>query len=154
AAARLAMLIGEIRRIAPNDTITVMGHSQGTLITLLAQAMLVDRGERCADCLIMVASPYSVLPDSTPKDSHTLQTLIDIVSKVTEAPHPKPPLANLRFNERGYNGRTGPQWSPEQGTRLGPDGTTQVFPERDNRGKVYLYFSHDDSTVGLSDVSG
>lgn len=29
-----------------------------------------------------------------------------------------------------------------------------MFPERDNRGKVYLYFSHDDTTVALRDVSG
>jgi hypothetical protein len=36
AATRLAMLIGEIRRVSPNETITVMAHSQGTLITLLA----------------------------------------------------------------------------------------------------------------------
>ena len=53
-----------------------------------------------------------------------------------------------------YGGRTGPNWSPQQGQRLGPDDSTVVFPERDNRGKVYLYFSHDDSTVGLRDVSG
>ncbi|RBA93714.1 T6SS effector phospholipase Tle3 domain-containing protein, partial [Xanthomonas oryzae] len=43
AAERLAMLVSEIRRLAPDDTITIMGHSQGTLITLLAQAMLADR---------------------------------------------------------------------------------------------------------------
>lgn len=29
-----------------------------------------------------------------------------------------------------------------------------MFPERDNRGKVYLYFCHEDTTVGLRDVSG
>ncbi|RBI01093.1 hypothetical protein BRL89_07825, partial [Xanthomonas oryzae pv. oryzae] len=53
AAERLAMLVSEIRRLAPDDTITIMGHSQGTLITLLAQAMLADRRQRCADCLIL-----------------------------------------------------------------------------------------------------
>ncbi|RAU39521.1 DUF3274 domain-containing protein [Pseudomonas sp. RIT412] len=154
AAHRLAMLIGEIRRLSPNDTVTVMGHSQGTLITLLAQALLVDRGERCADCAIMVASPYSVLPDKTPKGSKTLDTLINICEAVTKAPHDAPPLGDLQSTAKGYGGRTGGNWSAEQGQRLGPDQSTLVFPERDNRGKVYLYFSHDDTTVALRDVSG
>ena len=34
------------------------------------------------------------------------------------------------------------------------DGQTVVFPERDNRGKVYLYFCPDDTTVALGDVHG
>ncbi len=154
AAHRLAMLISEARRLAPDETITIMGHSQGTLITLLAQALLVDRGQRCADCAIMVASPYSLLPNKTPEGSDTLGTLLDIVQAVTDTPHPAPPLTAMQYAQPGYGGRTGPNWSPGQGQRLGPDDRTVVFPERDNRGKVYLYFSHDDSTVGLSDVSG
>ncbi|MDP9656605.1 UNVERIFIED_ORG: hypothetical protein J2W87_004550 [Pseudomonas putida] len=154
AATRLAMLVSEIRRVSPDETITIMGHSQGTLITLLAQAMLVDRGERCADCAIMVASPYSVLPDATPKNMRTLQTLIDIVQHTTQSPHTQPPLSAVRCGVPGYGGRTGPRWSPEQGQRLGADGNTLVFPERDNRGKVYLYFCPDDTTVALDDVQG
>lgn len=154
AAHRLAMLITEIRRLAPDETITIMGHSQGTLITLLAQALLLERGERCADCAVMVASPYSVLPDHTPEDSDTLGTLIDIVKAITEAPHAQPALSTLQCGQPGYGGRSGPRWSPQQGQRLGPDKQTVVFPERDNRGKVYLYFSHDDTTVGLRDISG
>ncbi|WP_285423348.1 DUF3274 domain-containing protein [Pseudomonas sp. efr-133-TYG-103a] len=154
AAHRLAMLISEIRRVSPDETVTVMGHSQGTLITLLAQALLVDRGERCADCAIMVASPYSLLPDKTPKHSKTLDTLINIVTAVTAQPHAQPPLGDIQATAPGYGGRTGAKWTAEQGQRLGPDQSTVVFPERDNRGKVYLYFSHDDTTVALRDVSG
>lgn len=33
-------------------------------------------------------------------------------------------------------------------------GNLTVFPERDNRGKVYLYFCPDDTTVALDDVHG
>lgn len=154
AATRLAMLVSEIRRVSPDETITIMGHSQGTLITLLAQAMLVDRGERCADCVIMVASPYSVLPGTTPKNSKTLQLLINLVQQITQSPHAQPPLSAARCGVPGYGGRTGPRWSPEQGQRLGPEGKTVVFPERDNRGKVYLYFCPDDTTVALDDVQG
>ncbi|WP_445971345.1 T6SS effector phospholipase Tle3 domain-containing protein, partial [Burkholderia pseudomallei] len=72
AAARLANLIKTIRTIQPSalalehgmdpqhETITVMGHSQGTIITLLAQAMLKQQGQRCVDCIIMVDTPYSL----------------------------------------------------------------------------------------------
>ncbi len=153
AAHRLAMLVREIRRLSPDETITIMGHSQGTLISLLAQALLVDDNQRCADTLIMVDSPYSVLPEVTPKGSDTLATLIRIVTATTTAPHAQPPLAHLR-NLRTYGGRSGPRWSPEQGTRLDKNQALTVFPERDNRGKVYLYFCPDDTTVALKDVQG
>ncbi|MBV4524482.1 DUF3274 domain-containing protein [Pseudomonas sp. SWRI74] len=153
AAQRLAMLISEIRRVSPDETISIMGHSQGTLIALLAQALLMDKGERCADTLILVDSPYSVLPKVTPKDHDTLATLIRIVSAVTQTPHAQPPLSALR-DIKTYGGRSGPRWSPTQGSRPDKIGNHTVFPERDNRGKVYVYFCPDDTTVALADVQG
>lgn len=153
AATRLAMLVSEIRRVSPDETITIMGHSQGTLITLLAQAMLIDKGQRCADTVIMVDTPYSVLPKTTPKGHDTLATLINIATAVTQAPHAQPPLSALR-DSKTYGGRTGPRWSPIQGSRKDKVGNFTVFPERDNRGKVYLYFCPDDTTVALDDVHG
>ncbi|PYD84315.1 hypothetical protein DNF23_55240, partial [Pseudomonas syringae pv. pisi] len=71
AAHRLAMMVKEIRRVSPDETITIMAHSQGTLITLLAQALLVDGGHRCADTIIMVDTPYCLFPEVTPKDQDT-----------------------------------------------------------------------------------
>jgi pimeloyl-ACP methyl ester carboxylesterase len=153
AAHRLAMLVSEIRRVSPDETISIMGHSQGTLIALLAQALLVDKGQRCADTLVLVDSPYSVLPKVTPKDHDTLATLIRIVSAVTQTPHAQPPLSALR-DSKTYGGRSGPRWSPTQGTRPDKVGNFTVFPERDNRGKVYVYFCPDDTTVALDDVQG
>jgi pimeloyl-ACP methyl ester carboxylesterase len=153
AAHRLAMLVREIRRVSPDETITLMGHSQGTLIALLAQALLMDKGQRCADTLILVDSPYSVLRKVTPKDHDTLATLIGIVTAVTQTPHAQPPLSALR-DAKTYGGRSGPRWSPTQGTRQDKVGNLSVFPERDNRGKVYLYFCPDDTTVALDDVQG
>ncbi|EJM38919.1 Protein of unknown function (DUF3274) [Pseudomonas sp. GM33] len=153
AAHRLAMLVREIRRVSPDETITIMGHSQGTLVALLAQALLVDKGQRCADTLILVDTPYSVLRDVTPKNHDTLATLIRIVTAVTQTPHAQPPLSALR-EAKTYGGRSGPQWSPTQGTRKDKVGNLSVFPERDNRGKVYLYFCPDDTTVALDDVQG
>ena len=154
AAERLANLVSTIRSIYPSETITIMGHSQGTLITLLAQALLVDRQERCADCVIMVASPYSLLTGPTPGGHHTLGALFRIVEQVTNKPYAMPALDALAEGQPKAHGRAGPRWSPQQGHRVGKDGEVVVFPERDNRGKVYLYFSPDDSTVGLDDVSG
>ncbi|KPW40410.1 Uncharacterized protein ALO59_00721 [Pseudomonas amygdali pv. mellea] len=155
AAHRLAMMVKEIRRVSPDETITIMAHSQGTLITLLAQALLVDGGHRCADTIIMVDTPYCLFPEVTPKDQDTLTTLTRIVAQVTQAPHTQPPLSDL-CNPATYCGRSGPQWSPTQGTRKDKDkvGNVTVFPERDNRGKVYLYFCPDDTTVALDDVRG
>nr|WP_244619018.1 DUF3274 domain-containing protein [Pseudomonas syringae] len=155
AAHRLAMMVKEIRRVSPDETITIMAHSQGTLITLLAQALLVDGGHRCADTIIMVDTPYCLFPEVTPKDQDTLTTLTRIVAQVTQAPRTQPPLSDL-CNPATYCGRSGPQWSPTQGTRKdkGKVGNLTVFPERDNRGKVYLYFCPDDTTVALDDVRG
>jgi hypothetical protein len=153
AAHRLAMMVREIRRVSPDETITIMAHSQGTLITLLAQALLVDGGQRCADTLIMVDSPYSLFPKNTPKGHDTLSTLTRIVAQVTQSPHTQPPLSDLR-SPATYCGRSGPQWTPTQGMRKDNVGNVTVFPERDNRGKVYLYFCPDDTTVALDDVRG
>ena len=153
AATRLAMLVSEIRRVSPDETISIIGHSQGTLITLLAQALLIDKGQRCADTLIMVDTPYSVLPSVTPTGHDTLATLMRIVAAVTETPHTQPPLPELRALWT-YRGRTGPLWSPTEGTRQDKVGNLTVFPERDNRGKVYLYFCPEDTTVALDDVKG
>ncbi|WP_367683094.1 DUF3274 domain-containing protein [Xanthomonas oryzae] len=156
AAERLAMLVSEIRRLAPDDTITIMGHSQGTLITLLAQAMLADRRQRCADCLILVDSPYSLLePKGEEQTTQAkLQTLINIVNAVTTQPYARPALSELQVGQPGYGGRTGHGWTPSQGTRLDAEGKQIVFAERDNRGKVYLYFCPQDTTVALDQVQG
>ncbi|MNV37105.1 hypothetical protein D3C71_1286100 [compost metagenome] len=94
-----------------------------------------------------------MLPKVTPKDHDTLATLIRIVSAVTETPHAQPPLSALR-DIKTYGGRSGPRWSPTQGTRPDKVGNFTVFPERDNRGKVYVYFCPDDTTVALDDVQG
>lgn len=154
AAERLAALVTTIRSIYPSETITIMGHSQGTLITLLSQALLIDRGARCADCAIMVASPYSLIAEKTPAGGDTLRTLQRIVERMTQTPYTLPSLDDLAAGQAKSYGRAGARWSAGQGQRLGKDGAMLVFPERDNRGKVYLYFSPDDTTVGLADVSG
>jgi pimeloyl-ACP methyl ester carboxylesterase len=154
AAERLATLIATMRTAYPSETITVIGHSQGTVITLLAQALLADRNQRCADCIIMVASPYSLVSHLTPAGSDTFGTLLGIVEKITAAPYPSPSLDSMRAGQEYSHGRAGPAWNADSGQRIGKDGKILVFPERDNRGKVYLYFSPNDTTVALDTIAG
>ena len=169
AAHRLANLISTIREIKPNavaeshglnpkhETITVVGHSQGTLITLLAQAILVKQGKRCIDCFIIVDTPYSILDtDKCTQTAHAkLKTLVDIVNEITKAPYTIPELAEMLIDHEKHGGRSGAGWTPKQGKRLDKSGKNWItFDERDNRGKVYLYFCPEDTVVGLKDVHG
>jgi pimeloyl-ACP methyl ester carboxylesterase len=168
AAERLADLVSTIRAIQAsgaakaqgydpkNDTITIMGHSQGTIITLLAQALLAQRGERCADCLIMVDSPYSVYTteESAQAGRAKLKTFVDIVNEVTTQPYDVPKLAELLIHHDRHGGRTGANWTTTKAKRKDKRGNWVTFDERDNRGKVYLYFCPEDTVVALTNIRG
>jgi hypothetical protein len=58
-------------------------------------------------------------------------------------------------NPKVGRGLASRKWSPSQGikkeTRSGQD---MAFPERDNRGRTYLYFSPEDATVALFNTQG
>ncbi|MDR9850782.1 DUF3274 domain-containing protein [Herbaspirillum huttiense F1] len=169
AATRLAHLINLARSVKPSaladangmqpehETITIMGHSQGTILALLAQAILKKNKQRCVDCIIMVDSPYSLYEtsDCNQTGHAKLQTLINIVNAVTEQPYKIPDLAQMLIDHDKHGGRAGVNWSEKQGKRLDKSGKNWVtFDERDNRGKVYLYFCPEDTVVGLSSVRG
>jgi len=169
AATRLAHLISTIRSVEPsaladahgmkpaNETITVMGHSQGTILTLLAQAILKENGKRCVDCIIMVDSPYSLYEtsDCNQTGHAKLQTLINIVNAVTADAYDINDLADLMIDHCNSRGRAGAKWSQNKGQRLDKSGKQWItFDERDNRGKVYLYFCPEDTVVGLRSVRG
>ncbi|WP_075255773.1 T6SS effector phospholipase Tle3 domain-containing protein [Herbaspirillum camelliae] len=169
AATRLAHLITTIRSVKPsaladahgmqpeNETITIMGHSQGTILTLLAQAILKKNKQRCVDCIIMVDSPYSLYEtsDCSQTGHAKLQTLINIVNAVTADPYDINDLAELMINHCNSRGRAGAKWSKTNGQRLDKSGKQWItFDERDNRGKVYLYFCPEDTVVGLRSVRG
>ena len=65
AAKRLAALIAMIRDYDQNDVVSIIAHSQGCLISLLAQAFLMDEGQRPADTLILTHPPYSLVEETT-----------------------------------------------------------------------------------------
>lgn len=170
AAERLAMLIRTIRSIDGDETINIVAHSQGTLITLLAQAILADDAEptRRADCLILVDSPYSLVETKAEWIARNnvvrytargrLETLLSIVQLVTDNIHDQPALPELSPASPGntrHRGRTGLRWNGVgEAVSRKRDGTLARFTERENRGKVYMYFCPEDSTVDLLTIKG
>lgn len=168
AALRLAALVKTIRGYKGrsgsdglNDTINVVGHSQGTLITLLANAYLKEEGERPIDALVMMSSPYglgepfleSLLVRSSQQTTLArLQTLANITQFIGRQPNVVPALADMAdpVNEACIGGL---RWTGDK-CRTTVDGQELHFTERDNRGNVYLYFSPEDQTVGMKSVQG
>jgi pimeloyl-ACP methyl ester carboxylesterase len=172
AAQRLAALISMIRDYDPKETVSIVAHSQGCLVSLLAQAFLMERpGCRPADTLILTHPPYSLeapLAEGLAKwasslsfwnsfgggtdaqmESHygsiagrqnlraRLDTLINIVKGVHQH---KAQWSADELKHMRENGVHGAKWEPAK--------------DRDNRGKVYLYFCPEDMTVALPNVKG
>ncbi|MES2299866.1 MAG: DUF3274 domain-containing protein [Pseudomonadota bacterium] len=168
AAKRLAALISMIRDYDANETVSVAAHSQGCMLTLLAQAMLMEQGLAPADTLILTHPPYSLeddLPilvgvlelfsggDDAVMKAHygkldgrqcmgaRLQTLVNIVAGVAKrADAPRLPAFEGLDNNLEHFGMVGSNW--------------KAVADRDNRGKVYLYFSPEDMTVALENMQG
>ncbi|MDQ4627962.1 T6SS effector phospholipase Tle3 domain-containing protein [Janthinobacterium lividum] len=167
AAQRLAALIAMIRDYDADDTVSIVAHSQGCLLSLLAQAMLMEKGLAPADNLILTHPPYSLV-DSLPllmrgaawfdggedaamkpyyhllSGAQTLgarlKTLVNIVAGVAKGNGQPcmPPFADLKKDE--HRGMVGGRW--------------QSAEDRDNRRKVYLYFCPEDMTVALDNIQG
>lgn len=161
AAQRLAMLVRMIRRRNPDDTINVVGHSQGCLVSLLANAFLKDSGDRPVDTLVMNHPPYGLgepLLDNmeSGNDQQTVEarvkTLQSIIGFMTGTAHATPAFSALADAPR--NKVVGRGWGPQQAQRASVSQGSSAFNERDNRGKVYLYFCPDDQTVALQTVQG
>lgn len=60
AAQRLANLANVIRAYDPNEVVSVVAHSQGCMVSLLAQAFLLQAGQRPIDTLVLTHPPYSL----------------------------------------------------------------------------------------------
>jgi hypothetical protein len=167
AAHRLAALVSMIRKFEPKDTVNIVAHSQGCMLSLLAQAILLEKGERTADTLILTHPPYSLDEemgvkmkalnifgggaDTAMEKAHhydlidgrqtlhaRLQTLVNIVTGVAKSKRTEP--AFEKINESDCSGMVAGCWKP--------------YGDRDNRGKVYLYFCPEDMTVALDNMRG
>jgi pimeloyl-ACP methyl ester carboxylesterase len=165
AARRLAALISMIRDYDEDEAVTLVAHSQGCMLSLLAQAFLLEDSLRPADTLILNNPPYGLvdeIPGTTRlvegtsgedarmhgqygalKGRQTLHarltTLVNIVHGVVGKKHTTPAFTSLS-DQCAHHGMVSGQW--------------KAAADRDNRGKVYLYFCPEDMTVALSNVQG
>lgn len=167
AAQRLAALISMIRDYDAQETVSIVAHSQGCLLSLLAQAMLMEKGLAPADTLILMHPPYSLV-DNIPSLTKTLssldggedeamlphyhlldgmqtlsarlKTLVNIVAGVAKGTGKAAAPAFAELKDDQHRGMVGSGWKAEA--------------DRDNRGKVVLYFCPEDMTVALDNIQG
>lgn len=168
AAARLAALISMIRDYDAEDTVTIVAHSQGCMVSLLAQAMLMARGLAPADTLILTHPPYSLVED-VPWIVDGVEMFRGGRDHLMEAHYAQidgrqtlhARLTTLINIVQGVAGKTGAARKPEFASlndhclhRAIVGAGWQAQADRDNRGKVYLYFSPEDMTVALKNIQG
>ncbi|WP_298602800.1 T6SS effector phospholipase Tle3 domain-containing protein [Zoogloea sp.] len=214
AAQRLAALVSMIRDYDEQETVNIIAHSQGCLVSLLAQAFLMDQGKKPADTLILTHPPYALEPVFFEKLGREKGDGKDEGKPPAPAPAPAPTPATTgqagekatspdkAISQRGgedhvmkglYKALEGQQsmkarldtlinivqgvyagkksseksdqkpgeksaWSDDELARMRSAGVHslawQATADRDNRGKVYLYFCPEDMTVGLRTVQG
>lgn len=147
AAKRLANLIDRIRRQYPHDTITVMSHSQGTMIAMAATALCETRAP---DALLVMNSPFTLddkdtdaatSGDARPTEGARLRTFRNIANRIKADKR----ALDERLKSLLQVGKTpaNEPWRPDI-TR--DDG----IPERDNHGRLYVYFSPHDRVMGMT----
>ncbi|MGC4060179.1 MAG: DUF3274 domain-containing protein [Aquabacterium sp.] len=160
---RLAALVAMIRDYDPNEAVSIVAHSQGCLITLLAQAFLMEQGKRPADTLILTHPPYSL--------EETLVEAMGLCHGGGEDEAMRPHYNSLNGQQtlkarmetllnivKGVAENQKNGWSTDELKHLEKNGVHtakwEATQDRDNRGKVYLYFCPEDMTVALPNVQG
>ncbi|WP_439652666.1 T6SS effector phospholipase Tle3 domain-containing protein [Proteus terrae] len=163
---RLSKLIAMIRKYNSHDTISVISHSQGTMIALAAAAI------EAPDALFVLNSPYALHDYKLNAVSYPLSeqisaeqreaTLQAIINKVAENKD------KLKNHPCGYKGlvvglnEEGKSWSPKDKIRKVNDNNTtsqdgslkltenKFIQERDNHGRTYIYCNPHDRVMGAS----
>ncbi|WP_048984377.1 T6SS effector phospholipase Tle3 domain-containing protein, partial [Enterobacter hormaechei] len=149
AAKRLADLVDSIRNKYPKDTVTIISHSQGTMVAMAAVAI----ARNVPDALFVLNSPYALdhndlngasLPaDECISPEGRQNTLSAIIDKVASR---KNHLSSL-----GYEGLCVGQTADKKNWR--PDvalasESGSSLAERDNHGRTYIYFCPHDRVMG------
>nr|WP_233149182.1 hypothetical protein [Shimwellia pseudoproteus] len=140
-------MIKTIRDKHPEDTVTVLSHSQGTMIALAAAAI------EAPDALFIMNSSYALDNELTTYITYPVNEIIskeareatfaDIVKKVAEN--------RMRLKRQGYerllagSDGEGDSWSPAGKAHGG-------VPERDNHGTTWIYCNPHDRVMGLSSL--
>ena len=158
---RLAQLIKRIRENNKHDTVTVIGHSQGTMIALAAAAI------EAPDALFVLNSPYAIV--DVPMNSYAYSFNENINPEVREATL-RAIINNVAENKNRLNqhpcryaglvvglSSQKKSWSPNCDIAKGfhqshwlPDmpASQEVIHERDNHGRTYIYCNPHDRVMG------
>jgi len=145
AAQRLADLIDKIRSECPRDTVTVMSHSQGTMIAMAATALCKTRAP---DALFVMNSPYALDDKITdalacgvarPTPEARVNTFRNIANRLKEDRRIFTE-AQLQQLQCGASEDID-FWRPDNQRNSG-------VHERDNHGRLYVYFTPHDRVMG------
>lgn len=140
AAQRLAKLIDKVRQKYPDDTLTIVSHSQGTMVAMAATFLVKTR---VPDCLMVMNSPYAMehkftdsmqFGNDTATDRSRVETFENLVKKFKNSRR-KLDDSHLKCLRVGLS-PDGKRWRPDQ------------VGERDNHGRVYVYFNPHDRVMG------
>ena len=155
AAQRLADLIIQIRDepVTENDVINVVAHSQGTIITMLANMLVKQAGYSPANCVILNNSQYSLesrLMENAQSGHHQTsaarqQTFKNFCAVMAEQYKGGELSGDDIEALEGSCTLRRPEENP-----LRKDNKYR----RNNNGKVYNYFCPNDGTVSLKNVQG
>ncbi|MFZ3619021.1 T6SS effector phospholipase Tle3 domain-containing protein [Leclercia barmai] len=156
AAQRLADLIMTIRRepITANDTINVVAHSQGTIITMLANMLVKQAGYDPVNCVILNHSPYSL-------ESRVAENIQPGYQQTNAArQNTFKNFCNLMYTQwkGGENISESDILALEASCTLRKPSDNPLRTDdrycRSNDGKVYNYFCPNDGVVSLENVQG
>ena len=148
AAKRLADLLDLIRDKYPNDTVSIISHSQGTMISLAAVAL----AKKGLDTLFILNSPYamhnsqlnelSIPQKERISPSGRENTLSSIIEKIAKQ--------STHLSSVGYKGLCVGKFTDK--TNWKPEGENVIragkIQERDNHGRTYIYFCPHDRVMG------
>ncbi|WP_312984704.1 DUF3274 domain-containing protein [Atlantibacter sp.] len=155
AAQRLADLILTIRKTDPlkDDAINIVAHSQGTIITMLANMLVKQAGQRPADCVILNHSPYA-LENTNGETITSGHHQTNRARQETFKNFCNLMKTNPRFNDGCH---TDAEIEELEGA-VCIGGKSQwkndKLYRRNNFGKVYNYFCPNDTIVSLLNVQG
>lgn len=147
AAKRLADLIDTIRDKYPNDTVTLISHSQGTMVAMAATLM----AKKAPDALFLMNSPYAMEHKTMDRFSYPFdecissaarqKTLANIVEKVArQAGHLSEADCNRLAVGVDADKRS---WKPGGMADNG-------IAERDNHGRTWIYCNAHDRVMGMN----
>ncbi|ENO0460300.1 DUF3274 domain-containing protein [Salmonella enterica] len=156
AARRLADLIIAIRRneATKYDTINIVAHSQGTIITMLANMWVAEEGLSPADCTILNHSPYALenrwlenfMPGNQQTSAARQKTLANFCRLMAKNSRHQPGGGShdgeyiQALTDRGCLSRKAKWDDPHY--------------NRNNFGMVYNYFCPNDQVVSMSPIQG